>query len=281
MSAPPTPDATPSLDTDAALRLAARFSMAGRNALVTGGSVSIGRSIALAFADAGADVAIHHAIAADAAFGQPDAARETARSIVQRGRRAAVIAADFAVPGEAARTVRDAATELGTVDVLVVCASIQYRIPFEELTDQQIERQIQVNFRATIELFRAALPPMKERGWGRVLTVGSINQTRPEPVLSVYAALKSAQHNLAINFAREYAAHGVTVNNLSPGLIATERNRWRREDAQAWKDIERDSSPMQRAGTPDEMAGAAVLLCSDAGSFITGADLQATGGRHL
>jgi NAD(P)-dependent dehydrogenase (short-subunit alcohol dehydrogenase family) len=114
-----------------------------------------------------------------------------------------------------------------------------------------------------------------------VLTVGSINQTRPEPVLSVYAALKSAQHNLAINFAREYAAHGVTVNNLSPGLIATERNRWRREDAQAWKLIELDSSPMQRAGTPDEMAGAAVLLCSDAGSFITGADLQATGGRHL
>ena len=281
MTATLIPDIRPTSSDDASRRLAARFSMAGRNALVTGGSVSIGRSIALAFADAGADVAIHSAAAADAAFGLPDAARETAETIAKRGRRAAVIEADFARPGEATRTVHDAAAALGPIDALVICASIQYRIPFEQLTDEQIERQIQVNFRATLELLRAALPPMKERRWGRVLTLGSINQTRPEPVLSVYAALKSAQHNLAINLAREYAAYGVTVNNLSPGLIATERNRWRREDAQAWRTIERDSSPMQRAGTPEEMAGAAVLLCSEAGSFITGADLQATGGRHL
>ena len=273
--------ANESLRTQAAVRLAERFSMTGRNALVTGGSVSIGRSIALAFADAGANVAIHHAQAADVAFGKPDAAQETGRLIGERGRRFAIIEADFAVAGEARRTVRAAADALGSVDVLVVCASIQYRTPFDELTAEQIERQIQINFRASIELFQAALPAMKARGWGRVLTLGSINQTRPEPVLSVYAALKSAQHNLAINLARQYAPFGVTVNNLSPGLIATERNRWRREDAQAWAAIERDSSPMQRAGSPEEMAGAAVLLCSEAGSFITGADLQATGGRHL
>jgi NAD(P)-dependent dehydrogenase (short-subunit alcohol dehydrogenase family) len=281
MTATPSPAGRPPTAVDAAQRVAARFSMSGRNALVTGGSVSIGRAIALAFADAGADVAIHHAMAADVAFGKPEAARDTAQTIVDRGRQAVVIERDFAVPGEASRTVHDAAAVLGSVDVLVVCASIQYRTPFEALTDEQIERQIQINFRATIELFRAALPAMQERGWGRVLTLGSINQTRPEPVLSIYAALKSAQHNLAINFARQYAAHGVTVNNLSPGLIATERNRWRREDAQAWSEIERDSSPMQRAGTPEEMAGAALLLCSEAGSFITGADVQATGGRHL
>jgi NAD(P)-dependent dehydrogenase (short-subunit alcohol dehydrogenase family) len=122
---------------------------------------------------------------------------------------------------------------------------------------------------------------MKARGWGRVLTLGSINETRPEPVLSIYAALKSAQHNLAINLARQYAPFGVTVNNLSPGLIATERNAWRRVDAGEWAGIERAANPMNRAGTPEEMAGAALLLCSDAGSFITGADLQATGGKHL
>ncbi|HVO91016.1 MAG TPA: SDR family oxidoreductase [Casimicrobiaceae bacterium] len=255
--------------------------MHGRCALVTGGSVSIGRSIALAFADAGADVALHYSKAADVAFGKPDAAEQTAGQIRERGRRALVVEADFERPGEATRTVRTAIDALGAVDVLVVCASIQYRTPFDEVTDEQIERQIQVNFRATIELLRTALPPMKERGWGRVLTLGSINQTRPEPVLSVYAALKSAQHNLAINLARQYAPFGVTVNNLSPGLIATERNAWRRVDAADWAAIERDSSPMRRAGTPDEMAGAALLLCSEAGSFITGADLQATGGRHL
>ena len=97
----------------------------------------------------------------------------------------------------------------------------------------------------------------------------------------MYAALKSAQHNLAINLARQLAPFGITVNNLSPGLIATERNRWRRADMAEWQAIERRICPMGRAGTPEEMANAALLLCSDAGSYITGADLYATGGGHL
>jgi NAD(P)-dependent dehydrogenase (short-subunit alcohol dehydrogenase family) len=266
---------------DSASNVANRFSMSGRRALVTGGSVSIGRSIALAFADAGADVAIHHARAADVAFGKPDAAEETASLIRQRGRRCAVIEADFEKPGEARRTVQAAIGMLGGVDVLVICASIQYRTPFQSVTSEQIDQQIQINFKATIELFQAGLTPMKERGWGRAITIGSINQTTPEAELSVYAALKSAQQNLALNLARQYAPFGVTINNISPGLIATERNRWRRVDASAWAEIEKGSSPMGRAGTPDEIAGAALLMCSDAGSFITGADLQVTGGRHL
>jgi glucose 1-dehydrogenase len=264
-----------------ASRLAKRFSMSGRRALVTGGSVSIGRAIALAFADAGADVAIHYDQAADTAFGKPDAAETTAGEIRERGVRCATVEGDFAIAGEARRTVEAAAETLGGVDVLVVCASIQYRTPFEAVTSEQIARQVQINFTATIELLQAALPPMRQRGWGRVVTIGSINQTTPEAELAVYAALKCAQHNLSINLARQYAPFGVTVNNLSPGLIATERNRWRRADADAWATIERGSSPMGRAGTPDEIAGAALLLCSDAGSFIAGADLQVTGGRHL
>jgi NAD(P)-dependent dehydrogenase (short-subunit alcohol dehydrogenase family) len=122
---------------------------------------------------------------------------------------------------------------------------------------------------------------MRTRGWGRILTIGSINQTRPAPDLAVYAALKAAQHNLSINLARQLAPHGVTVNNLSPGLIATARNAWRRVDADEWKAIQTGSNPMGRAGTPEEMANAAMVVCSEAGSFITGADLQATGGAHL
>jgi NAD(P)-dependent dehydrogenase (short-subunit alcohol dehydrogenase family) len=262
-------------------RVAARFSMAGRKALVTGGSVSIGREIALAFADAGANVAIQHARAADIAFGRTSAAEETVAAIADRGCVARAIDADFARPGDATRCVEESRRALDGLDVLVVCASIQYRTPFEGVTEEQIEKQIQVNFRATIELLKAVLPSMRQKRYGRILTIGSVNQTAPESVLSVYAALKSAQHNLTINLAREYAPHGITINNLSPGLIATERNRWRREDAAAWKKIEKACSPMQRAGQPSEMAGAALLLCSDAGSYITGADLQATGGRHL
>ena len=262
-------------------RLAARFSMAGRKALVTGGSMSIGREIALVFAEAGADVAIQYARAADDAFDRPSAAEETLACLKQRGARCAAVEADFSQPHQARRCVEDVREALGGLDVLVLCASVQYRVAFEEVTGEQIERQLQINFRASIELLQAALPEMRKQAYGRVLTIGSVNQTAPESVLSVYAALKSAQHNLAINLAREYAPFGVTINNLSPGLIATERNRWRREDAAAWRRIERASGPMQRAGRPEEMAGAALLLCSEAGSFITGADLQATGGRHL
>jgi NAD(P)-dependent dehydrogenase (short-subunit alcohol dehydrogenase family) len=267
--------------TKSALRIAERFSMRGRRALVTGGSLSIGREISLAFADAGADVAIHYAKAADAAFDHPDAAARTALDVRERGVRAVTIEADFAQAGEGRRTVEEASKALGGLDVLVVCASIQYRVPFGEITPEQIDRQVRINFIASIELLQAALPGMKEQGWGRILTIGSVNQTTPEQVLSVYAALKSAQHNLSINLAKEYAPFGVTVNNLSPGLVATERNRWRRADAAEWAEIERGSSPMHRAGRPSEIAGAALLLCSEAGSFITGADLQATGGRHL
>ena len=262
-------------------RVAERFSMRGRKALVTGGSVSIGREIALAFADAGADVAIQHARAADIAFGRTSAAEETVAAIAARGRVGFAGEADLAQPHEATRSVEEARRSLGGLDVLVICASIQYRTPFEQVTEEQTERQIQVNFRATIELLQAALPEMRRRRFGRILTIGSVNQTAPESVLSVYAALKSAQHNLVINLAREYAPHGVTFNNLSPGLIATERNKWRRNDPAEWKAIETGCSPMRRAGKPSEMAGAALLLCSDAGSYITGADLQATGGRHL
>ena len=261
--------------------IASRFTMRGRRALVTGGSVSIGREIALAFGEAGADIAVHYARQADIAFGKPDAASATVTEIARNGVRAVGVEADFATPGAAARCVKAVQEALGGLDVLVVCASIQYRTPFLEIPQKQIEHQVRINFLASIELLQAALPGMKAQRWGRVLTIGSINQTHPEPDLAVYAALKSAQHNLAINLAAAYAPHGVTVNNLSPGLIATERNRWRREDASAWAEIQRTSAPMQRAGEAREMAAAALLLCSEAGSFITGADLQATGGRHL
>lgn len=264
-----------------AAAIAERFSMKGRRALVTGGSVSLGREIAIAFADAGADVAIHFSHAADTAFGLPDASETTVADIAARGGRGLAIEADFSVSGEARRCVQEAIAGLGGLDVLVVCASVQKRTAFTALPEDEIDWQLRINYLATIELLQEAMPGMKQRQWGRVLTIGSINQTRPEPDLAIYASLKSAQHNLAINLAADYAPFGVTVNNLSPGLIATERNRWRRQDAWQWQRIQQGSAPMRRAGEASEIAGAALLLCSEAGSFITGADLQATGGRHL
>ncbi len=269
------------LTSDALKRLAQRFSMAGRRALVTGGSMSIGRAIVLAFADAGAELAIQYAASADSALANDSAAQELALLLAERGVRHGLIEADFAKAGEGTRTVRAAEQLLGGVDVLVLCASVQQREPFSAISVAERERQTRINFDASVELLQAVVPGMQSRGWGRILTIGSVNQTRPEPELAIYAALKCAQHNIGINLARQLAPHGVTVNNLSPGLVATARNSWRRADAAQWEAIARGANPMGRAGTPEEMAGAALLLCSDAGSFITGADLQATGGAHL
>jgi NAD(P)-dependent dehydrogenase (short-subunit alcohol dehydrogenase family) len=265
----------------AAERIAARFSLRERRALITGGSLGIGRAITRILGDAGAAVAIQFAAATDDGYGKRGAAAELVDELRASGMQAAAIEADFERPGAARATAERAIAELGAIDILVCAAAVQHRIALDGVTDAQIDRQTQINFKATIELLQATVPAMRARRWGRVLTIGSVNQLRPEPELSVYAALKSAQHNLIVNLARRHAAEGVTFNNLAPGLVATDRNRWRREDPEVWRGIERAANPMARAAVPEEMAGAALLLCSDAGSFITGCDLQASGGGHL
>lgn len=262
-------------------RVGARFSLEGRCALVTGGAMSMGRAIAVGLAEAGADVAVQTAPGADAALGLADAAEQTRAAITSLSRRCPVITADFIEPGAAARTVKEAETALGRIDVLVICASIQARQPFAAIGQHEIDRQVAINFTATVELLQAALPGMAARGWGRILAIGSVNETRPDPELAVYAALKTAQHNLIINLARQYAGRGVVLNTIAPGLIATERNRWRRQDAADWARIQQAANPMHRAGTPEEIVGAALLLCSEAASFTTGANLEMTGGGHL
>ncbi|MCP5433157.1 MAG: SDR family oxidoreductase [Alphaproteobacteria bacterium] len=261
--------------------LADRFSMSGRRALVTGASMSMGREIALAFAEAGADVAVHFASRIDEALGLGSAAGEVAAEIERLGRRAVLVDADLGETGAGRRAVEAAIAGLGAVDVLVVCASVQRWETFEEASEKAVALQVQVDFLATIELMQAALPGMKERHWGRVLTIGSINEKRPHEHLAVYAALKSAQANLAMGLAKRYAAHGVTVNNIAPGLVHTVRNRFRREDPDGWALIQQGANPMHRAGRPEEIAPAALLLCSEAGSFITGANLDIGGGAHL
>ena len=255
--------------------------LSGRTALVTGGTVSIGRAIALALARAGADLALHGSRAADQAFGQPDAAEEAEGAIRNMGRRVACIESDLAPPGAGKEVFRQAEAALGAIDILVVCASIQRHQRLEDITRDALDQQCAINFSASIELLQAALPAMRARGWGRVLSIGSVNQLRPHEDLVVYAALKAAQHNVVRGLARQYAPYGVTINTLSPGLIATERNRARRDNPEQWLRQQREANPMSRAGTPEDVAAAALLLCAPGSRFITGVDLAVDGGRHL
>jgi NAD(P)-dependent dehydrogenase (short-subunit alcohol dehydrogenase family) len=188
--------------------------------------------------------------------------------------------ADLAHTGAGRQLVEAVTHELGPVDIVVLNASAQIRRAFVEISEDEFDLQIDVNLRATFEILQSILPSMAERGWGRVLTIGSVQQVRPNPNLAVYAATKSAQANLALNLAKQYAGRGVTVNNLAPGLIDTDRNTDLKRDEAAYERLLK-SIPVGRAGDPEDCAWPALLLCSDAGRYITGADLLVDGGLHL
>ncbi|MBS38264.1 MAG: short-chain dehydrogenase [Thiotrichales bacterium] len=258
-----------------------RFSVAGRTAFVTGASRGIGRAMAIALAQHGADVAINHTSSFDAEIGVPDAAQQFVDEAQSHGVKAYAIEGDLSADGAVLDVFDRAVDALGRVDILVSNANIQIVSPFEDVTAEQIDLQCKMNYRVPIQLLQRAMPPMAERGWGRVLTLGSINQANPTIELAVYAGLKSAQYNLVMNLSRKYVKTGVTINNVSPGLIETDRNRFRRENPADWQAMIDRISPMGRAGQPEDLVGAALLLCSDAGSFITGANLNVTGGADI
>ena len=256
------------------------FNLTGRTALVTGASRSIGKAVALTLARYGADVAVNCVPALDAEAGQPFAGETVCQEIRARGRRAVLVPADPGMDGVPAQLFSAATHGLGSIDILVLCASVQYNALYPDITREQFDHQVNLNFRASLELMQLAVPPMADRGWGRILTIGSIQQARPHREMAVYAALKSAQYNLCLLLAREHAAQGVTANNISPGFIDTDRNQPVRDDPALWTQMV-ERIPVKRAGLPDDIVGAALLLCSDAGSFITGTNLDIAGGVQM
>lgn len=251
----------------------AAFDLTGRTALVTGARRGIGRAIALALAAQGARVAIHHA-------GTADEQRDAEAVVAEAGDRATAFAADFARP-DAARALAQAVTEaLGAPDILVLNASIEIVQDFRDVDAASFDRQIAINLQAPFVLLQALLPAMQQRGWGRVLAIGSIQQLRSSPRMMVYAATKSAQLNWVRSLARQVGRSGVTVNNLAPGAIETARNVDQFADPAARAAFEA-RVPAGRLGQPDDLVGAALLLCSDAGRYINGADLLVDGGLQL
>jgi glucose 1-dehydrogenase len=249
-----------------------RFRFDGRTALVTGARREIGRAIALAFAAQGARVAVHHA-------GTAEETADAAAVVAEIGAgNATAFAADFAVDNAGARLASEVISAFGQVDILVLNASVETLQDWTEITRATFDRQVAVNLRATLELLQALVPPMAERGWGRVLMIGSIQQVSPHPSMLVYAGSKAMQLNWAINIARQVGMRGVTVNNLAPGIIATARNR---EQLKTEGERLLARVPVGRLGRPDDLVGAALLLCSDAGAYINGANLFVDGGRHV
>jgi glucose 1-dehydrogenase len=247
------------------------FRLNGRTALVTGARREIGRAIALGLAGAGARLAIHHAGTDD----ETDDAASVVREIQAMGGEAAAFGQDF-TQDDAGLRLAQAVTAWAAIDILVLNASIELPEDFLAITREHFDRQIAVNLRATMELLQTLVPPMAERGWGRVVTVGSVQQERPHPAMFVYAGTKAAQLNWSRSLARQFGGQGVTVNNLAPGAILTARNR---EQMAVEGEALAARIPAGRLGTPDDLVGAAMLLCSDAGRYINGVNLFVDGGR--
>ncbi len=246
-----------------------RFSLADRKALVTGASRGIGQVIAVAFAQAGADVAL--------AARTPEGLAATAREIRDRGRQAVEIPADLTTASAAEDVVRTAITELGHLDIVVNNAGgSSFAVPFLDMRQSGWEKVLRLNLDATMWICQAAGAHMTARGSGSVINVASVAGLAAAPFLAPYGAAKAAVVSLTKTLASEWGRSGVRVNALCPGWTATELNRnlWDSPDGGAATIA---GVPMGRWGQAEEMAGPAVFLASDAASFMTG-QVQANDG---
>ena len=247
-----------------------QFRLEGRRALVTGGGRGLGRVIAQALAEAGADVAVASRTLSTCAAAAGEIAATT-------GRRALAFAADVAVDAEVRHLVAEVEKALGPIDILVNNAGVNIRGAAEELAEADWDTVIATNLKAPFLCARALGPGMRDRGWGRVINLGSILGAVGMAGRAPYASAKAGVINLTRVLALEWAAHGVTVNAICPGPFATEMNRQLLNDPVKYKAfVER--IPMGRWGDLQEIAGAAVFLASDAASFVTGSALFVDGG---
>jgi NAD(P)-dependent dehydrogenase (short-subunit alcohol dehydrogenase family) len=246
-----------------------RFSLAGRKALVTGAGRGIGRQMALAFAEAGADVAVN-----SRTVGELEAVAGEVRAL---GRRAAVVPGDVAGAAAAAAIVAGAIEGLGGVDVVLNAAGLAVRVPAEQVNEAQFDLQVAVNLKGTYFVCQAAGRHMLGAGRGSIINIASLTTSFGLPLRSVYAATKGAVGQLTKTLAVEWASRGVRVNAIAPGWILTPLTRPVHDDpAQSGWILGR--TPMGRWGTPDDLTGAAVYLASDAAAFMTGQVLYVDGG---
>lgn len=249
------------------------LSLKDRRVLVTGASRGIGRSIASTFASAGADIAVHF-------HNRVDLAESLVAEIAAAGRRGIAMQADLSVPGAGADLARRCINLMGGIDILVLNAAEQRRQKIEDVTAANFDLQVTTGFGTSFELAQGLMPGMQARRFGRVIAIGSVQQHRPNPELTVYAAMKAALSNLMRNLAKPSGPYGITCNTILPGLIETDRSAEVRTDQDAYsKLIAR--IPCRREGSVHEVAALALFLAGPAGGYATGADYLIDGGLGL
>jgi NAD(P)-dependent dehydrogenase (short-subunit alcohol dehydrogenase family) len=247
------------------------FDLSGKKAFVTGASRGIGQAIAVAFADAGADVAL---VARSA-----DGLAETAEAVEAAGRVAHVIPADVTSEEEVTAAVESAIDKLSYVDIVVNNAGgSNFMVGFADLRLAGWDKLIKLNLSSAVYVCHAFASHLLERGAGSVINVASVAGVASAPLISPYGAAKAGLISLSKSLAVEWAGSGIRVNALCPGWTATALNR------NLWEDPEAGPAtianvPMHRWATAQEMAGPAVFLASAASSYLTGQALVVDGGQ--
>lgn len=240
-----------------------------KRALVTGSSRGIGKAIALRLAEDGYHVILHGA-------DNVAKAEEVKTLIEQAGGTAEILMRDLT---DIACT-KALGEQMGNIDVLVLNASVQYRTPWQDITADACYEQLNCNFVSSMLLIQAAVPHMTAQKWGRIITVGSVQEAKPHPDMLVYSASKAAQTNMMQSLSLQLAKDGITVNNIAPGVIYTDRNVQALSDPAYAKKVT-DSIPVGFYGEPADCAGIVSLLCSEDGRYITGQSIYVDGGKSV
>ena len=253
----------------------------GQRALVTGASSGIGRAIALALGEAGADVVINYSSA-------EKPAQETVSGLEAMGRKAFAFKADVADETQVVAMFRRAREEFGSLDILVNNAGLQQDAAFHDMTVAQWQRVIDVNLtgqflcaREAIREFRRRGPaPEISRATGKILCISSVHEVIPWAGHANYAASKGGVMLLMKSIAQEYAAERIRVMGLAPGAVRTPINRAAWESPEAYQALLK-LIPYKRIGEPDDLGRAAVWLLSDEADYLTGSTLFLDGGMTL
>ena len=245
----------------------------GQVALITGGSRSIGCSIALAFAREGAAVAVNY-------IRHAEEAQSTVREIEALGRRALAVKADTSQRAQVHDMVDEVVARLGPIDILVNNAGVQKRVYFLDLEDADWDWMLGVNLKGYFLVGQAVAARMKARAKGRIINVSSEAGGFPAQRMTAYCVSKAGVAMLTKCMALELAPYGIRVNALAPGLTRTDINRKDLED-EAFLKARVARIPLGRVLSPEDLAGAAIFLASADSDMITGITLQVDGGRGI
>ena len=245
------------------------FDLAGKTALVTGGSKGLGKAMARGLAEAGADVVISSR--------HEDELRPALEEILKgTDRRGRYVVADMGRRGEAERLAKEALALTGRIDVLINNAGTNRPEPIDAITDHNWDEVLEINLTSVMALTRALVPQMKARGWGRIIHISSVLAFLSKEKRNCYSATKAALLGLARASALDLGVNGVTVNCIAPGPFLTDLPMSILSDSE--KQAFADHTALGRWGDPKEMVGPALLLASDAGSYITGQTIVVDGG---